>query len=125
MKEIFLSYHHNDRKMAAEVKTELQKAGFAGFMAHDDIEVSKVWRQEILKHLDSCSALMAIVTEHFAGSVWVNQEVGALMAKAERIVSLIFAGSEGLPSFLEMFQGIPLSSLNEAVAKSLETIAKS
>jgi hypothetical protein len=48
MKEIFLSYHHNDGKIAAEVKTELQKAGFASFLAHDD-EVSKIWRQEILK----------------------------------------------------------------------------
>jgi hypothetical protein len=125
MKEIFLSYHHDDRKIAAEVKTELQRAGFLSFLAHDDIEVSKVWREEILKHLDSCSALMAIVTEHFASSVWVNQEVGAVMAKGKPIVSLIFAGSEALPGFLEMFQGISVSSINEAVAKSLDTIAKS
>ena len=124
MKEVFLSYNHVDKEIAAEVKAELQRAGFGSFLAHDDIEVSKIWRDEILKHLDSCSALMAIVTENFASSVWVNQEVGAVMAKGKPIVSLIFAGSQRLPGFLEMFQGIPVSSINDAVRKSISTITK-
>lgn len=124
MKVVFLSYNHVDKEIAAEVKVELEKAGFGSFLAHDDIEVSKIWREEILKHLDSCSALMAIVTENFASSVWVNQEVGAVMAKGKPIVSLIFAGSQRLPGFLEMFQGIPVSSINDAVRKSLPTITK-
>jgi hypothetical protein len=88
MKEVFLSYHHKDKKIAAKVKTELKKAGFSSFLAHDDIRVSRVWREEILKRLDSCSALMAIVTKNFASSVWVNQEVGAAMARGKPIVSL-------------------------------------
>jgi hypothetical protein len=125
MKEVFLSYHHEDKKIAAEVKAELEKSGFSAFLAHEDIEVTKIWRNEILKHLDSCSALMAIVTNHFLGSAWVNQEVGAVMAKGKPIVSLIFEGSLTLPGFLEMFQGIHVSSINEAVGKSLATIAKS
>ena len=124
MKEVFLSYHHEDKKIAAEVKAELKKAGFSSFLAHDDIGVSTVWREEILKRLESCSALMAIVTEHFASSVWVNQEVGAVMARGKPIVSLIFVGSRELPGFLEMFQGIRVSSISEAVEKSLETIAR-
>lgn len=124
MKEVFLSYHHDDKKIAAEVKAELEKAGLTSFLAHDDIEVSKVWRDEILKHLDSCSALIAIVTANFRGSVWVNQEVGAVMAKKKPIVSLIFAQSERLPGFLEMFQGIHVSTINDVVSKSLEAIAK-
>jgi hypothetical protein len=119
MKEVFLSYHHEDKKIAAEVKSELKRAGFEGFLAHDDIEVSKEWRDEILTHLDSCSALTAIVTEHFAGSVWVNQEVGVAMGKRKPIVSLIFARSQALPGFLEMFQGIPVSGIREAVDKHI------
>ena len=32
MKKVFLSYHHEDKKIAAEVKSELGKSGFTGFL---------------------------------------------------------------------------------------------
>jgi len=125
MKEVFLSYYHENKKIAADVKSELEKVGFSAFLAHEDIEVSKVWRDEIRRHLDSCSALIAIVTTSFSSSVWVNQEIGAVMAQGKPIVSLIFEGAEALPGFLEMFQGIPVSTISDAVGRSVNAIINS
>jgi len=82
------------------------------FLFHDDLEVSAEWRQQILAHLDTSSALIAIVTENFANSIWANQEVGIAIGKGLSVIPLMFSGSSGLKGFIEMYQGIPVSETN-------------
>ena len=120
MKEIFLSYSHNDRILAHEIKRYLEEIDFACFLAHEEIEVTAVWRDEIRKHLDSCSGLIAIVTQNFAASAWTNQEVGIILGKEKPVVPLIFGDSTALPAFIEAIQGIPVSvnTVGESVAKA-------
>ena len=108
--EFFLSYHHDDKILAGKVKQEIQRRGSEAFLAHEDIEVSKTWRSEILSHLRSCNALIAIVTDSFPKSFYANQEVGMIMGKGKPVVSLIFGGT--LPGFLESIQAIHASEPN-------------
>jgi len=123
--EVFSSYHHEDRVLAGRIKEKLEATGFTAFLAHGDIEVAAEWRAEILKHLDSCLGLVAVVTEKFAVSPWTNQEVGIAIGKGKPIVSMIFcATNKVLPGFLESLQGIAASEskIEDAVHKSTQTI---
>jgi len=112
--EFFLSYHHDDKILAGKVKQEIERRGSEAFLAHEDIEVSKTWRNEILSHLRSCDALIAIITNSFPGSIYAGQEVGMVMGKGKPVSSLIFGGT--LPGFLESIQAIHTSEPNIRVA---------
>jgi hypothetical protein len=122
-KEVFLSYDHEDKAVAGRIKEELATLGFSAFLAHEDIEVSAEWRSEILKHLDNCSTLVAVVTENFAKSVWTNQEVGFVLGKGKPIISLVFGETaEMLPGFLESLQAI--STSNGSIKDAANQIGK-
>ena len=112
--EFFLSYHHNDKVLAGRVKQEIERRGSTAFLAHEDIEVSKPWRDEILSHLRSCDGLIPIVTVSFPGSTYAHQEVGMIMGRGKPVISLIFGGN--LPGFLESFQAIHTSEQNIGIA---------
>ncbi len=118
--EFFLCYNHADRVLAGQIKAKLVAGGHHGFLAHEDIDVPREWRPEIRKNLDSCSALIAIVTANFSASAYANQEAGIVMGKRKPVISLKF-GAE-LPGFLESYQAIPASadSLDEAVEEAIE-----
>ena len=49
--EVVLSYTSKDRCLASSMKQKLKAHGFGGFLAHQDTEVSKKLREEILEHL--------------------------------------------------------------------------
>lgn len=109
MREVFLSYHHADRKLAGRIRKEFSQFGFRAFLAHEDLVVSSQWRREILRHLDSCVALVAIFTKNFYKSDWTSQEVGVAIGKEKSIISLVFGERIGLRGFMESFQGIRAS----------------
>jgi hypothetical protein len=111
--EFFLSYHHDDKVLAGKVQQEIRHRGSEAFLAHEDIVVSKTWRDAILSHLRSCDALIAIVTASFPGSEYAGQEVGIVMGKGKPVISLIFGGT--LPGFLEAIQAIHTSDANIGV----------
>jgi len=118
MKEVFLSHAHEDKILAQKVKEILEANGISGFVAHMDVNVSVEWRAEILQHLETSSALIAIVTPNFAKSAWANQEVGIAFARKLSLIPLMFEGSE-LRGVLEMHQGKAVSETNlEQVVKS-------
>jgi len=126
MKEAFLSYTHEDKSIAGKVKQILEANGVATFLFHDDLEVSTEWRTEILRHLDTSSAFIAIATENFSKSFWTNQEAGIAIAKGLPIIPLMLGKSTALRGFIEMYQGTLVSenNLEEAVKSTIPTINK-
>jgi hypothetical protein len=65
---LFLS-HVSDHKIAAtNLKRELRFLGVSVFVAHEDIEPSLEWEQEIEKALGSMDALAALLTPDFHAS---------------------------------------------------------
>lgn len=105
LKEAFLSYSHDDKTRAGLVKRILESNGVTAFLAHETLEVSTEWRDEILRHLETSSALVALVTTSFTRST-PNQEVGVAFAKGLTLVPLILEPNCELKGFLEMFQGV-------------------
>jgi len=51
----FLSYQTEERVVAASVASLLESIGVQSFMAHEHIEVSVQWRDEILRQIGQAS----------------------------------------------------------------------
>jgi hypothetical protein len=88
MLKVFLSYHHNARKFAGRVKSCLTGLGTDVFLAHEDLEPSTEWQEEILKNLRKCDVFMPLLTKSFHSSNWTDQETGIAFASEKFILPL-------------------------------------
>ena len=123
--EVFFSYSHKDRVLAKKIATLLNEKGIDVFLAHEHIEVSEEWREEIFKHLESDSVLLALLTPNYEKSVWANQEAGVMLGKRRKVIPLI-VGETNIKKFgfLEALQGIPIKeeNLNDYLEEIFRTI---
>jgi len=121
--EVFLSYSHEDRVLAGEIARLLTKREIDVFLAHEDIEVSEEWREEIFKHLESCFVLLALLTPNFEKSVWANQEAGHMRGKKGKVIPLIVGETDIKKfGFLEALQGIPVKENLEGCVEEILSI---
>jgi hypothetical protein len=88
MLKVFLSYHHSARKFARRVKGCLSGLGMDVFLAHEDLEPSTEWQEEILLHLRKCNVFMPLLTKSFHSSNWTDQETGIAFASEKFILPL-------------------------------------
>jgi len=77
---VFFSHKATYKKETLKLKQELEKYGISAFVAHNDIEPSKEWQNEIEKALLSMDAFVALITEDFHDGEWTNQEIGFSLA---------------------------------------------
>ena len=122
---IFLSYNTIDKVLAGQLKSELESRGLKCFLAHDDIEPSEPWQIEILRNLENCSFLIAIITDEFRKSKWTDQEVGHAIGTRKRIIPLF--QNETPHGFLNQIQGInitnkDISSISIEITKIIENV---
>lgn len=73
---LFLSHASSHKIAVAKLKNELIRYGTVPFVAHQDIEPSLEWRNEIELGLQSMHALVALITPDFHSSKWTDQEIG-------------------------------------------------
>lgn len=111
--EVFLSYSDKDKALAGKLSAFLEENELDVFLAHEKIEISKEWRSEIIKHLESSDVLLALLTPNFGRSAWANQEVGYVMRRTVPVVPII-VGKVDIKrlGFLEGIQGIPIKREN-------------
>ncbi len=107
--EAFLSYNTKDKHIAGKVKRELEKYGIKSFLAHDELDISSEWRDEIYRHLNSCAIAFPLITDNFNSSPWANQETGYAIAKNKIVVPLIFDQAK-MAGLVEGKQGVILNS---------------
>lgn len=125
-KEVFLSYSTEDKHLAGKIKVELEKIGIRSFLAHEEIDVSSVWRAEIRKHLNACDLFLPIVTDNFNKSSWANQESGHSFANHKTIIPLIFDETR-ITGLIEELQGIKMKrdNITSDISKLVSEIKKS
>lgn len=68
------------------MRLALKKFAISGLVAHDDIEPTKEWQDEIEAALFSMDALAALITTDFYKSKWADQEVGVAIGRGVLIV---------------------------------------
>jgi hypothetical protein len=104
---VFLSHKSENKREASELKGKLNQLGISCFVAHEDIEPTKEWIEEIEKALYSMDALVALITEKFHDSVWTNQEIGFALGRNVLVISLKMGGDPC--GFIGKFQALSCS----------------
>src|SRR5207245_901609 len=70
---LFLTHVSRHKASVSRLKDELKLRGVSGFVAHEDIEPSREWQDEIELALRSMHALAALITPDFHASLWADQ----------------------------------------------------
>lgn len=85
---VFLSHMSEVKKKAAELKEQMAPFGVSCFVAHEDVDPTKEWQEEIENALASMDAFVALITEQFHDSLWTDQEVGYSLARGVPIIAV-------------------------------------
>jgi len=84
--KVFISHVASTNLAVYELKKALAEYGITSFVAHEDIEPTKQWREEIYRALLSMNCLVALVTPDFMQSKWCDQEVGIAMGLGRLVI---------------------------------------
>jgi hypothetical protein len=85
---VFISHKVEYKKEASLLKESLSTFGISCFVAHEDIEPTRQWQDEIEKALFSMDSLVALLTKDFHDSRWTDQEVGFALGRQVPIIPI-------------------------------------
>src|SRR3989344_3020 len=85
---IFISYAHPEAEFASQIKKLLEQKGLEVFIAHNDIEPSLEWQEEIIRYLKRCDIFIPIVSTNFKNSNWTDQETGIAVCEGKHIIPI-------------------------------------
>ena len=85
---VFMSHKTEVKKKVADLKERLARFGVASFVAHEDIQPTREWREEIENALASMDVFVALLTDKFHESDWTDQEVGYALARGVPMVAV-------------------------------------
>lgn len=83
---LFASHKVEYKQEISQLKSGLQYFGVSCFVAHEDIEPTREWQDEIRRALFSMDAQLVLMTEGFSHSKWTDQEVGVAIGRRVPIV---------------------------------------
>src|SRR6266404_7466548 len=119
MADIFISFIHEEEKIAKAVKAFLQKKlqNQSGvFLASDmwAIYAGEDWLKKIKQELTSARVVLLMMSKDAVGRPWVNFEAGAAWLADKTIIPVCFGGlrMEGLAKPYSNFQGLSLEDEN-------------
>ena len=101
---MFISHLTDDKILDGDLKRVLGTLGISYFVAHEDIDPTKVWQDEIVKALKTTDSLFAIVSPGLVNSKWCDQEVGFALGRDILWISLMHG--ERPYGILGMSQGV-------------------
>jgi hypothetical protein len=122
---VFISHVHTAKLQAGGLRNALRRYGISAFVAHEDIDTSDEWRDEILRALMSMDAFVAILTPDFSSSRWTDQETG--VAVARNVLSIPINRGEIPYGFLSRYQALASKGLvaREVAAEVFRTVSAS
>lgn len=85
---VFIGHVSSFKKGATDFKAGLNLFGINGFVAHEDIEPTKKWQDEIELALSTMDALLALLTPGFCESKWTDQEVGVAVGRRIPVIPI-------------------------------------
>jgi hypothetical protein len=84
--KLFICHLSSFKKTIGILKKELERFGITAFVAHEDIEPTKEWQEEIEKGLFSMDALCAVLIPGFKESNWTDQEIGVAIGRGVLVI---------------------------------------
>lgn len=120
----FISHLSSNRARMSTLKANLAGWGVSAFVAHEDIEASREWREEVEAGLETMEVLIAVVEPGFKESDWCAQEVGYALGRRIDIIPLR-AGLDPF-GFFGKYQGIQIKGKNpkEVSNEIVQTLLK-
>ena len=101
---LFMSHRATYRRFASELQAQLLAFGISSFVAHEDIEPTREWQNQIETALETADALVALMHPEFHQSNWTDQEIGYALARHLPVVS-VNLGCDPY-GFIERFQAL-------------------
>ncbi|MDJ0771422.1 MAG: toll/interleukin-1 receptor domain-containing protein [Ilumatobacter sp.] len=95
MAHVFLSYSHQDEGYVAKLARSLCDRGIDTWM-DSEIEYGDQYPAVIEQHLDDCSAVVVVMSEHSRRSEWVANELTYAKAKGKNVLPLLLSGGPWL-----------------------------
>ena len=86
--KLFISHVSTFKNTVGILKNDLEKYGISSFVAHEDIEPTKEWQEEVEKGLFSMDALCAILMPGFKESNWTDHEVGIAIGRGVLVIPI-------------------------------------
>ena len=121
--KLFVSHISKDKDKATRLRDCLTPLGVCAFVAHEDIEPTKSWRDEIIRALSTMDAFLSIHTSGFSKSFWTQQEVGFAIARGVKRIA--FKMGEDPTGFLSAQQALPRRNRNaEEIAACIVDLLK-
>ena len=117
---LFVSHISKDKDKAMRLKETLASHKISAFVAHEDIEPTLIWQDEIERGLYAMDAMVTVHTPGFSLSHWTQQEIGFALGRNVKIISLRMG--EDPSGFLSKQQA--LSRRNRKAEKISEEIVK-
>ncbi|MEZ5572794.1 MAG: TIR domain-containing protein, partial [Halioglobus sp.] len=115
---LFVSHLSSNKQQVSHLKAHLADWGISAFIAHEDIEASREWRDEVEAGLQTMDVLVALVEPGFKDSDWCVQEVGYALGSNVDIIPLR-AGMDPF-GFFGKYQGLQVKGkLPDDVAKEI------
>ncbi len=114
--KLFVSHLSSNRQRMSHLKASLANWGISAFIAHEDIEASKEWRDEVEAGLETMEVMVAVVEPKFKESDWCAQEVGFALGRKIDIIPLR-AGLDPF-GFFGKYQGIQIKGKTPEIVAS-------
>ncbi len=118
----FISHISEHKALAKDISDALGKYNIKGFVAHEDIEPTKEWQEEIGKFLNKMDFFISLHTEGFSQRSWCQQEIGFAVAKEVEIISIKF--EEDPTGFIGKYQALIAPPTRDEVIQKILTALK-
>lgn len=119
--KMFVSHLSSNRARMSALKIALANWGISAFIAHEDIQASREWRDEVEAGLETMDVLAAVVEPGFKDSDWCAQEVGFALGRKVDIIPLR-AGLDPF-GFFGKYQGLQIKGKTpEQVASEIAQV---
>jgi hypothetical protein len=111
MFRLFITHLSAHKQFAAELQGHLTGVGVSSFVAHNDIEPTREWQNEIETALSTCEGLVALLHPDFHQSNWTDQEIGYAMGRGIPVFAIRFGQDPyGFIGRIQAFNGTNKSS---------------
>lgn len=104
--KLFISHLSENKERMSAMKITLSNWGISAFVAHEDIEPTREWMNEVEVGLETMEVMAAVVEPGFKDSDWCAQEVGFALGRKIDVIPLR-AGLDPF-GFFGKYQGIQI-----------------
>ena len=119
--KLFISHKADYKKYVKYLSDVLSERNITCFVAHEDIEPTKEWQDEIEKALWTMDAFLAYLTDDFQGGNWTSQEIGFAVAREVPIIPLKLQNLDPY-GFIGKIQAVPRTDDVYALATKIADI---